>query len=140
VVDADGRVAERVVEALDRGTDDGGAQMADGHRLRDVRRGEVDDDRLARADLRMAVGRPLLRNLAEDDARELAAVDLEVDVGTRGDGGDPRERARELARELARDRRRRLLQRLREREAGEREVPERRIAGLLEAQLRCGQP
>jgi hypothetical protein len=139
VVDADGRVAERVVESLDRRADDGRAQVADGHRLRDVRRGEVDDDRLAGADLRVAVGRALLRDLAEDGARELAAVDLEVDVGARRRGRDAFQRVPELRRQLARDRRRRLLQRLRERKAGEREIAHRRIARLLDAQLGRGQ-
>ena len=123
VVDAHGAEAERVVQALDRRADDRGAQVADRHRLGDVGRGEVDDDR---APLTLAA-RPVARraggDLAEDGLGEPRAIDGEVEEGAGGLRGDALEARVERCLQLGGHLGGRLSLALGVLEAGERGVP-----------------
>ena len=88
VVDPDRAVTESIVQALDCGTDDGRTQVADGHRLGDVGRGEVDHHGLAVTLLAAAIGGALSRDLPDDRARQQRAIDLEVEIRPRGSSRD----------------------------------------------------
>jgi hypothetical protein len=132
VVDADGAETQVLEDAHQRRADDGRANVPDVHRLRDVGRGEVDDDRAPATFVRAAVARTLRVDLREHSAGERRPLDLEVQVRPARADGDRVDRRAELRRKIRRDRRRRGTELLRQREARKRDVAERRIARFLE--------
>ena len=130
VVDADGLVAEGVVEAAHGGADDGRAQVTDMEALGDVGRGVVEHDRLAPTLVRAAVALTPGLDVAQNHVGECLAVDREVEVRPGRNGADALDR--ELLDQLRGDLRRGLLHGLRQGEAREGQVPEAGVARGLD--------
>ena len=138
MVDADGRVAEQLVNPLQGGAQDRRAQVPDVHRLGDVRRREVDHHRPPASLVAAAVALALLGDRHQDALCEGAALDTEVQVRTRGDHGDPAEFGPEFLGQLRRDFGGSKLTQLGQGEARKREVTQLGVARGLDTDLAFG--